>query len=111
MARVVASVLVDVYKQTFSKKRGLLTVRAYGNVRKMSEKKLFLFDVDGTLTQSRKDITPIMKDFLVKEVCPRVDACLVGGSDFKKISGQMGGNEGKFVLCVTTHVTCAEEMN
>lgn len=54
---------------------------------------LCLFDVDGTLTQSRKDITPQMKSFLLKDVAPKAKLALVGGSDYNKISEQMGGKD------------------
>lgn len=60
----------------------------------MSKSKLFLFDVDGTLTEPRKVITKDMVDFLLNEVSTKVDIALVGGSDFCKILEQMGGPEG-----------------
>ncbi|KAL0279498.1 UNVERIFIED_CONTAM: hypothetical protein PYX00_001040 [Menopon gallinae] len=59
----------------------------------MPQKKIFLFDVDGTLTESRKLISTKMRDFLFNEVMPKVDVALVGGSDLKKIAEQMGGDE------------------
>ncbi|XP_054719098.1 phosphomannomutase 1-like [Uloborus diversus] len=53
------------------------------------EKILFLFDIDGTLTRSRQDVTAKMKTFLT-ELCQRVPVGLVGGSDLAKIGEQMG---------------------
>ncbi|XP_042860634.1 phosphomannomutase-like [Penaeus japonicus] len=51
-----------------------------------------LFDVDGTLTASRKLILKEMSDFMEK-VRGKVTCGLVGGSDLKKIAEQMGGME------------------
>ncbi|WBY55522.1 phosphomannomutase [Plasmodium yoelii yoelii] len=52
--------------------------------------KIFLFDVDGTLTKSRKTIEKDMVDTLLelksKEECL---LALVGGSDYKKIVEQI----------------------
>lgn len=59
------------------------------------KKTLCLFDLDGTLTASRKAITPEMHDFLCGKVCSKVPIAIVGGSDYKKICEQMGGKEGK----------------
>ncbi|XP_074647423.1 uncharacterized protein LOC141903239 [Tubulanus polymorphus] len=53
---------------------------------------LCLFDVDGTLTAPRLKITSEMKDFL-QELRKKVPVALVGGSDLKKISEQMVGEE------------------
>ncbi|XP_067938005.1 uncharacterized protein [Watersipora subatra] len=53
--------------------------------------KLFLFDVDGTLTASRKVIEPAMEEFM-KKVGEKVTIALVGGSDFVKINEQMNGH-------------------
>lgn len=61
-----------------------------------AKKKLCLFDVDGTLTEPRKVITKNMLDFLLNEVCSHAEVALVGGSDIKKISEQMGGFEGSY---------------
>lgn len=52
---------------------------------------LFLFDVDGTLTQSRKIITPTMLAFM-KELSSRVTVGIVGGSDEVKIVEQLDGH-------------------
>ncbi|PSN44908.1 putative phosphomannomutase [Blattella germanica] len=52
-----------------------------------------LFDVDGTLTAPMKVIEPHMKSFLLDELKPKCTIGLVGGSDFKKISHQMGGTD------------------
>lgn len=51
-----------------------------------------LFDVDGTLTASRKLILKEMSEFMEK-VRGKVTCGLVGGSDLKKIAEQMGGME------------------
>ncbi|CAG9317479.1 unnamed protein product [Blepharisma stoltei] len=53
------------------------------------ETSILLFDVDGTLTPSRRPITPEMKEFM-KEVCSRVHVGFVGGSDLPKIHEQLG---------------------
>ncbi|CAH1794777.1 unnamed protein product [Owenia fusiformis] len=53
---------------------------------------LCLFDVDGTLTASRKQVLPDMEAFLEK-LSQRVVVGLVGGSDLKKIAEQMKGME------------------
>eukprot|EP00002_Diphylleia_rotans_P017966 TRINITY_DN3480_c0_g1_i3.p1 TRINITY_DN3480_c0_g1~~TRINITY_DN3480_c0_g1_i3.p1 ORF type:complete len:132 (+),score=33.11 TRINITY_DN3480_c0_g1_i3:57-452(+) len=50
---------------------------------------LVLFDIDGTLTEPRKIITPEMKQFL-KELRQRVSIGVVGGSDFPKQKEQLG---------------------
>ncbi|KAF6025004.1 PMM1 [Bugula neritina] len=52
--------------------------------------KLFIFDIDGTLTASRKKITPDMEEFMSK-VTEEVTVALVGGSDFVKINEQLNG--------------------
>jgi phosphomannomutase len=52
-------------------------------------KVLVLFDVDGTLTPSRKVITPGMKAFL-KELRGKVRTGMVGGSDLPKQLEQLG---------------------
>eukprot|EP00116_Pleurobrachia_bachei_P009284 sb/3469546/ len=53
---------------------------------------LFLFDVDGTLTQSRKIITPTMLAFM-KDLASRVTVGIVGGSDEVKIVEQLDGHQ------------------
>jgi len=60
----------------------------------MSKKVLLLFDVDGTLTKSRNNITPEVKSFL-EETSKRVDLAVVGGSDFGKILEQLGSDVDK----------------
>eukprot|EP00002_Diphylleia_rotans_P028813 TRINITY_DN5826_c0_g1_i1.p1 TRINITY_DN5826_c0_g1~~TRINITY_DN5826_c0_g1_i1.p1 ORF type:complete len:216 (+),score=61.71 TRINITY_DN5826_c0_g1_i1:59-706(+) len=50
---------------------------------------LVLFDVDGTLTEARKTITPEMKAFL-KELRNHVSIGVVGGSDLAKQKEQLG---------------------
>ncbi|GJJ08239.1 Phosphomannomutase 1 [Clathrus columnatus] len=52
------------------------------------QKKLLLFDVDGTLTVPRGDITPEMFQVL-KNVREKVYIGFVGGSDWKKIKEQL----------------------
>lgn len=54
------------------------------------ETTLCLFDVDGTLTESRRPIKPDMEAFLAR-LSEKVTVGLVGGSDHKKILEQMGG--------------------
>ena len=53
------------------------------------ESTILLFDVDGTLTASRQEITPEMKSFMLN-LCEKVSVGLVGGSDFPKIREQVG---------------------
>lgn len=55
------------------------------------ESTLVLFDVDGTLTESRLKIKPDMEEFLDK-LSEKVTVGLVGGSDHHKILEQMGGD-------------------
>jgi phosphomannomutase len=50
---------------------------------------ILLFDVDGTLTASRQEITPEMKEYMLR-LTQRVAVGLVGGSDFAKIKEQVG---------------------
>ena len=52
-------------------------------------KVLVLFDIDGTLTEPRKKITPEMHEFLL-ELKKRVHVGLVGGSDLAKQREQVG---------------------
>lgn len=56
------------------------------------ENTIVLFDVDGTLTASRKLVTPEMKDLLLKKLKPKATIGLVSGSDLKKIEEQMGAD-------------------
>jgi len=57
-----------------------------------SEKKLIaLFDVDGTLTPARKEVSPEVLDFL-KTLRSKVTIGFVGGSDLKKQEEQLGSN-------------------
>ncbi|KAK6920161.1 LOW QUALITY PROTEIN: Phosphomannomutase [Dillenia turbinata] len=50
-----------------------------------------LFDVDGTLTAPRKDVTPKMLEFM-RELRKVVTVGVVGGSDLVKISEQLGSS-------------------
>lgn len=60
----------------------------------MELKKLFLFDLDGTLTLPRK---PIMEDMVIalKNAKNKVKIGVVSGSDYSKICEQLQNN-GKF---------------
>jgi len=51
--------------------------------------KIFLFDVDGTLTLPRLKVTPVMRDFLI-ELRNRHCVAIVGGSDLVKQKEQLG---------------------
>ena len=51
--------------------------------------KKFIFDVDGTLTPSRKQIDPSFEVFMIKFCC-KYDVYLVTGSDRKKTIDQVG---------------------
>lgn len=53
--------------------------------------RIFLFDVDGTLTASRRVITPEMRDFMT-ELRSKVYVGIVGGSDLQKQLEQLGEN-------------------
>jgi len=53
--------------------------------------RIFLFDVDGTLTDPRKVVTPLMANFL-KELRQKVRIGIVGGSDLSKQAEQLGAN-------------------
>ena len=53
------------------------------------ENTIVLFDVDGTLTESRKIITPEMRDLIAK-LKEKVSVGIVGGSDFVKQKEQLG---------------------
>jgi len=48
-----------------------------------------LFDVDGTLTPARKDITPETAAF-IKKLREKITIGVVGGSDFPKQKEQLG---------------------
>ena len=58
---------------------------------------LLLFDVDGTLTESRLTIQPSMVN-LLKSVKPKVYLGLVGGSDYDKQQEQLAGMGGDGVM-------------
>jgi len=55
-----------------------------------ANKTICLFDVDGTLTDSRQNISDDMEQFLLS-LKEKVTIGLVGGSDLVKIAEQMGG--------------------
>jgi phosphomannomutase len=58
----------------------------------MSEKKvLVLFDVDGTLTAARKNVTEDVNEFLAK-LRTKAKVGIVGGSDLVKQQEQLGQN-------------------
>ena len=52
-----------------------------------------MFDVDGTLTAPRLEVTREMETFLYNEAKPVASLGLVGGSDIAKISEQMRGRD------------------
>ena len=52
-----------------------------------------LFDVDGTLTESRQLIKPNMEILLLEKLKTKVKVGLVSGSDLKKLAEQMGGED------------------
>ena len=52
-------------------------------------KKIFLFDVDGTLTDPRQKISNEMKQFL-KYIRTKYPIAIVGGSDLSKQREQLG---------------------
>ena len=56
-----------------------------------NKRKLVLFDVDGTLTPARQQVSEEMSNFL-KELRKRVSIGIVGGSDLVKQKEQMGEN-------------------
>merc|ERR1712037_1095088 len=69
---------------------GKLRIRNIENLHeKMTKKVIALFDVDGTLTVPRKAITQEMHDFM-QELQKHVTVGIVGGSDYKKITEQLG---------------------
>ena len=59
--------------------------------KKRNTKKIFLFDVDGTLTESRKKITPEMEGLLIM-LRKYFLVGIVGGSDMPKQKEQLGEN-------------------
>ena len=54
---------------------------------------IVLFDVDGTLTESRQLIKPEMETLLLEKLKAKVKVGLVSGSDLKKLAEQMGGDD------------------
>jgi len=54
---------------------------------------IVLFDVDGTLTESRQLIKPEMETLLLEKLKAKVKVGLVSGSDLKKLAEQMGGED------------------
>ena len=54
---------------------------------------IVLFDVDGTLTQSRQLIMPEMEDLLINKLKKKVKVGLVSGSDLPKLAEQMRGED------------------
>ena len=54
---------------------------------------IVLFDVDGTLTEARQLIKPEMEIMLQEKLKKKVKVGLVSGSDLKKLSEQMGGED------------------
>jgi phosphomannomutase len=54
---------------------------------------IVLFDVDGTLTESRQLILPEMEKLLLNDLKNKVTVGLVSGSDLKKLAEQMGGDD------------------
>ena len=54
---------------------------------------IVLFDVDGTLTEARQLIKPDMETLLQEKLKKKVTIGLVSGSDLKKLSEQMGGDD------------------
>ena len=69
-------------------KRILLKPVRYSAV--MSRKILALFDVDGTLTEPRQEVTEETRAFLINELKKKVVFGIVGGSDLPKQKEQMG---------------------
>ncbi|KAF1756615.1 hypothetical protein GCK72_013068 [Caenorhabditis remanei] len=66
-------------------------------------KTILVFDVDGTLTAARQQITPEMREFLI-EARKRVPLAVVGGSDFKKITEQLANHDTDLVLSLFDYV-------
>jgi len=59
---------------------------------------LLLFDVDGTLTESRLTIKPSMWN-LLKDAKTKLYLGIVGGSDYPKQQEQLGGTEAGDGIC------------
>lgn len=57
----------------------------------MSKNIFALFDIDGTLTESRKPITPEMKNYMM-QLGKIIDISVVGGSDMAKQIEQLGND-------------------
>jgi len=55
----------------------------------MTKRVIALFDVDGTLTEPRGEITPEMMEFMMK-LKENVTVGIVGGSDLDKQKEQLG---------------------
>uniref|UniRef100_A0A1I7U2R1 Phosphomannomutase n=2 Tax=Caenorhabditis tropicalis TaxID=1561998 RepID=A0A1I7U2R1_9PELO len=68
-----------------------------------TSKTILVFDVDGTLTAARQQITPEMREFLI-ETRKRVPLAVVGGSDFKKITEQLAGHDKDLLLSLFDYV-------
>jgi len=69
----------------------------------MTKKVIALFDVDGTLTAPRKLVTQEMHDFM-QELQKHVTVGIVGGSDYKKITEQLGACTDKSIENIFTYV-------
>lgn len=54
---------------------------------------LLLFDVDGTLSPPRANITPAFERFLYTHIAPRATIGIVGGSDLEKMFEQLNGRQ------------------
>lgn len=66
-------------------------------------KNKYVFDMDGTLTESRKPILPEHKEMFV-ELCKQHDVYIVTGSDIGKVTEQLGSD----ILSITKAVyTCS----
>lgn len=66
-------------------------------------KNKYIFDMDGTLTESRKSILAEHKE-MFEELCKQHDVYIVTGSDIKKVEEQLGSN----ILSITKAVyTCS----
>lgn len=52
---------------------------------------LLLFDVDGTLTKPRSNVTPEFEKFMYEQIKPRATIGIVGGSDLEKMFEQLNG--------------------
>lgn len=57
------------------------------------DKILLLFDMDGTLTKARLEISDSFEQFLLNDIKPLATIGIVSGSDFKKVSEQMKTTE------------------